>query len=226
MWTIGRRVKRVVLTTVLTGAVALLVGGWMVDRIGVREEAPPADVRIAVVLGARVLPGGVPSGALRARVERAVGLYRDGHVDRLLFSGGVGDHPPSEASLMCSLATSMGVPQSACILEENSHSTYENARFSAPILERLGVRRVLLVSDPYHLFRARQNFRRQGIDAVTVPATLTERHRRLHTRLYWTLREVVALLRRPALLWARAPEISGTDAQGDRARDRGAPAPP
>ncbi len=100
---------------------------------------------------------------------------------------------------------SLGVPEEACVLEEESHSTAENARYSARILRERGVGRVLLVSDPYHLFRARQNFRLQGIDAIPVPALLTERHRALSSRAYWTMREVLALLRRPTLLWARAP---------------------
>ena len=181
----------------------LVAGGIAVDRFGTTTELEPAPV--IVVLGARVLEGGVASGPLRSRVERAVELYRSGLADTLLFSGGVGGFPPSEARVARNIAVSLGVPEEACILEEESHSTAENARFSAQILRGRGVRRVLLVSDPYHLFRARQNFRLQGIDAIPVPALLTERHRTLPSRTYWTLREVLALLRRPALLWARAP---------------------
>ncbi len=192
-------------TRALAGIVlaGLIAGGIAVDRFGTREELEKAPV--IVVLGARVLEGGVASGPLRSRAERAVDLYRRGLADTLLFSGGVGDFPPSEASLARDIAVSLGVPSGACILEEESHSTAENARFSARILGERGVRKVLLVSDPYHLFRARQSFRLEGIEAIPVPALLTERHRKLSSRAYWTLREVLALLRRPALLMARAP---------------------
>jgi uncharacterized SAM-binding protein YcdF (DUF218 family) len=158
-----------------------------------------------VVLGARVLEGGVISGPLRARVERAVELYRRGLSDTLLFSGGVGDHPPAEARVARDLAVSLGIPPEACILEEESHSTAENARFSAELLRARGISRVLLVSDPYHLYRARQSFRLEGIDAVTVPAAWSERNRKPLARLYWTGREVIALIRRPSLFFARPP---------------------
>lgn len=176
---------------------------WRVDRFGQREQAAPADA--VVVLGARVLKGGVPSGALQARVEKAVELYQRGLAPRLVFSGGVGDHPPSEAQVMRSLAVQWGVPAEACTLEEQSHSTEQNARYSAELLRSLGARRVVVVSDPYHLLRARQYFRLQGFEVSTSPAFLTERNLNAVDRFYWTVREAFALLLHPRVLLARAP---------------------
>jgi uncharacterized SAM-binding protein YcdF (DUF218 family) len=176
---------------------------WRVDRFGQREQALPADV--VVVLGARVLAGGVPSGALQARVEKAVELYQRGIASRLIFSGGVGDHPPSEAQVMRSLAVRLGVPAEACTLEEQSHSTEQNARYSAELLRSLGAQRVVVVSDPYHLLRARQYFRLQGFEVATSPALLTERNLQAVDRFYWTVREAFALLLHPRVLLARAP---------------------
>lgn len=150
-----------------------------------------------------MLPGGVMSGPLRARVERAVELYRRGLSDTLLFSGGVGDNPPAEALVARDYAVSLGVPGESCLLEANSRSTAENAKYSAELLRARGVRQVLLVSDPYHLYRARQHFRLEGIEAITVPASWTERNRKPFARAYWTLREVMALLRTPSLFFAR-----------------------
>ncbi|MCI0668913.1 MAG: YdcF family protein [Myxococcaceae bacterium] len=175
---------------------------WRVDRFGVRERAHPADV--LVVLGARVRPSGEPSLALRARVEKAVALYRAGVAPRLLFSGGVGSHPPSEARAAATLAVSLGVPPEACVLEEDSHSTAENARLSAEVLRRLGATRVVVVSDPYHLLRARQLFRLHGFEVGTSPALQCERHTHLLSRLRWTLRESAALLLSPRVLLASA----------------------
>jgi uncharacterized SAM-binding protein YcdF (DUF218 family) len=174
---------------------------FVVDRFGQREHAAPAD--IVVVLGARVLPGGVPSAALRARLEKAVVLYQRGLVPRLLFSGGVGVNPPSEARVMRALAVRLGVPEEACLLEEQSHSTEQNARFSAEVLRSLGARRVVVVSDPYHLLRARQYFRLHGFEVATSPALLAERNLRALDRFYWTVREAAALLLHPRVLFAR-----------------------
>ncbi|MGZ3456977.1 MAG: YdcF family protein [Archangium sp.] len=176
---------------------------FVVDRFGQRERAVPSDV--VVVLGARVLPGGQPSSALRARLEKAVALYHQGLAPRLLFSGGVGVHPPSEARVMRDLAVRLGVPAEACLLEEQSHSTEQNASFSARLLRSLGARRVVVVSDPYHLLRARQYFRLHGFEVATSPALLTERNLRLLERFYWTVREAAALLLHPRVLFAREP---------------------
>lgn len=176
---------------------------WRVDRFGQREQAAPADA--LVVLGARVMPGGVPSGALLARVEKAVELYQRGLAPRLVFSGGIGVHPPSEAQVMREEAVRLGVPSEACHLEEQSHSTEQNARYSAELLRALGVRRVVVVSDPYHLLRARQYFRLQGFEVTTSPALLTERNLNAVDRFYWTVREAIALLVHPRVLLARPP---------------------
>ncbi|MBI3183767.1 MAG: YdcF family protein [Myxococcales bacterium] len=153
-----------------------------------------------VVLGARVLPGGVPSGSLRARVEKAIELYRRGLAPLLLFSGGVGDHPPAEALVARELALAQGVPAEACLTEEESRRTMENAWCSARRLRSLGVQEVILVSDGFHLLRARQCFRRAGIRAWPSPAPLEGRGLRRLDLCYWTFREALGLLRRPWLL--------------------------
>src|SRR4051794_31314946 len=85
----------VVIAAILTAGVFGLA--FVVDRFGQQERAKKADA--IVVLGARVLPGGIPSGALRARVEKAVELYKKGYAPKLIFSGGVGHNGPSEAQV-------------------------------------------------------------------------------------------------------------------------------
>ncbi|MFY0527100.1 YdcF family protein [Archangium gephyra] len=145
------------------------------------------------------LPPFVPASRRPSR------LYHQGLAPRLLFSGGVGLHPPSEARVMRDLAVRLGVPPEACLLEEQSHSTEQNARFSAELLRSLGARRVVVVSDPYHLLRARQYFRLHGFEVATSPAFLTERNMRLFDCFYWTLREAAALLLHPHVLLARKP---------------------
>nr|WP_236673337.1 YdcF family protein [Comamonas sp. JC664] len=202
----GHRKERLV-RALLIGAGVLTCGvfglAWVVDRFGQREGAVAADA--LVVLGARVLPGGAPSGALRARTEHAVALYRRGVAPRLIFSGGVGTNPPSEARVMFQLATQLGVPAEACVLEEGSHSTDDNARLTSGLLRELGARRVVVVSDPYHLLRARNYFRLYGHEVATSPALETERNLDMMDRIYWTVREAVALLVHPRVLLARAP---------------------
>ena len=128
-----------------------------------------------MVLGARVRAGGVPSGALAARVERAVELFREGRAKTILFSGGVGAHPPSEAEVACALAVSLGVPRALCLLEARDPEHRGERAALPPILRAHGFTRVWLVTDPFHCFRARQHFWRLGIGAVPVATRWEER---------------------------------------------------
>lgn len=167
---------------------------WLIDRAGVVDDARRADV--IVVLGARVQQDGSPSPTLRARVEHAVTLYRRGFATRLLFSGGIGDFGASEASVSRALAVELGVPAGACLVEEQSHSTKQNAAFSAELIRAQGWRSVVVVTDPYHLPRARDLFVAEGFEVSGSPVLSAPRHQAWSSRVYWTLREVAATARR------------------------------
>lgn len=124
-----------------------------------------ADADVAVVLGAAVRAGGRPSPALARRTRHAVELLRGGAVDHLLLTGGVGRHPPSEASVMYALARDAGIAPARLVLEDTATTTLESARACARIIAARRWSRVLLVSDAYHLPRARLAFRHFGVAA-------------------------------------------------------------
>jgi uncharacterized SAM-binding protein YcdF (DUF218 family) len=176
---------------------------FAVDRFGQKDRARRAQA--IVVLGARVLQDGTASGALQARAERAADLYRQGLAPLVVLSGGVGRYPPAEAMAARDVAVSRGVPPDACVVETESHSTAENAAFTARLLRARGLSEAILVTDPYHLLRARQYFWRAGIRAIPSPALLSERNLSLPERCYWTVREAFAILLHPSLWFAREP---------------------
>ncbi|MFN8644926.1 MAG: YdcF family protein [Candidatus Binatia bacterium] len=126
------------------------------------DVSPSAGV--AVVLGAAVRAGGRPTGAWRG-ARHAIALVRAGAVDHLLLTGGIGRHPPAEARVMRELAVAAGLDPGRLVLEETATSTLESARACARLIAERGWSRVVLVSDAYHLPRARLAFRRFGIDA-------------------------------------------------------------
>ena len=131
-----------------------------------RSEVPSrvADADVIVVLGTAVSESGRPSPGLRARVERAVVLYRAGAAPFLLLTGG-GRGTPPEAAVMRRLARSAGVPDEALVLEPMARSTFENAALSAAIIRARGWRRVILVTSWPHLPRALLAFRAAGVRA-------------------------------------------------------------
>jgi uncharacterized SAM-binding protein YcdF (DUF218 family) len=165
----------------------------------------PDRAQAIVVLGARVLPDGSPSSTLRARVQRGVRLHLEGTAPLLVFSGGAVTHPMPEAVVARDLAKALGVPSDACLCEPESRSTRENAERTAALLRPRGIQRVLLVSDPFHLFRATRSFWREGLDAEPIPTDWEARGLGRLEHLLWTLRELPALLRDPGLLAVRRP---------------------
>lgn len=113
---------------------------------------PDHPLTVALVLGAAVWPGGVPSPTLRRRALHGAHLVASGRADHVIGCGGLGRHPPTEAAVIAHLCHAAGI--TAVSQEATSTTTLENIRFAMPILARLGADRVLLVTDWYHAPRA------------------------------------------------------------------------
>lgn len=60
-------------------------------------------------------------------------------------------------------------------IEDQSATTADNATLSAAILQRNGVRRILLVTDAMHMARARSAFRHSGLEVVEAPTMFVGR---------------------------------------------------
>jgi len=97
-----------------------------------------------------------------AALQRATGLP-------VLVSGGViGPDQPSLAALFThSLETDFTVP--VRWQEGTSHDTWENASYSAAILQAAGIRSVFVVTHSWHMRRALIAFRRFGLEATPAP---------------------------------------------------------
>jgi uncharacterized SAM-binding protein YcdF (DUF218 family) len=176
-----------------TALFALMIGffGLMLflDRWGQSDRAQKADA--IVVLGAYVRPNGEASPALRNRALHAAELYKRGLASHIITTGGLGDNPPEEASVSAAILKQNGVPSSAISSEITSTSTWENALNAAQICRKNGWTRVIVVSEPFHLWRATRNFQKQGLSVFPSPSI----DRRVRFRLWMTTREVPAVLR-------------------------------
>lgn len=172
----------------------LLLGcsiGWgasayTLHRYGLRGYPDEGQWDAIVVLGCRVFPDGQPSRALAARVGAAVELYHQGRAERVVLTGGVGEAGIAEAEVAATLAESLGVPRDDLILEARSTSTEQNARFAAQMFEG---RRILIVTDAYHVFRSELVFERY-FDEVHGVGTINPRW---WPRVKGAFREVAAV---------------------------------
>jgi uncharacterized SAM-binding protein YcdF (DUF218 family) len=179
---------RFLLTTLLTYPLLLS----LLDAYGFQDRAQPADA--IVVLGSRVYPGGVPGPSLTRRARHAADLYAQGLAPFVICTGGQGDETvPSEASVACGLVAEAGVPPEALLLEDRSHSTEENALYTAELLAPRGLSAVIVVSDSYHLYRANLLFTRAGLTPYTSPAAPVTGRIFWVERYYRVTREMAAL---------------------------------
>ncbi|MDO7904222.1 YdcF family protein [Pseudomonas sp. K1(2024)] len=109
-----------------------------------------------------------PSPSALERMRYAAQLAKASGLP-VLTSGGLHyGTPPSEAQLMAQrLQADFGV--NVTWKEEASRTTWENARFSAQVLQPLGIRRVVVVTQAWHMPRSRWSFEQVGFEVVPAP---------------------------------------------------------
>lgn len=132
-----------------------------------QDQRDPADA--IVVLGAAQY-NGRPSPVLRARLEHALALYREGLAPWIVVTGGVGrGDTTSEARVGRRWLVSKEVPPAAIAVLPQGRSTEASMTALARWLDTRRLRKVILVSDPFHMSRLRLEARRIHITAYTSP---------------------------------------------------------
>jgi uncharacterized SAM-binding protein YcdF (DUF218 family) len=150
-----KKLAKTVLVILLVIAFAAGLMAWRVYSFRNTTSDGPADA--AVVLGAAVWTR-EPSPVFKERINHAINLYRNGRVRKLIFTGGQGNPgEPTEASAARDYALQSGLPASDILIEDKSHTTYENILNAKQLAATQGIRTVLIVSDPLHMKRAMTN---------------------------------------------------------------------
>jgi len=151
----------------LAAVIVYTVSLVMVLVVSQQDQAQPVDA--IVVLGAAQY-NGRPSPVLRARLDHALGLYRDRLAPLILVAGGVGrGDTTSEAMVGRRYLIAHGVAPDAVVAQSEGRSTMASMTAVTGWLHGRGLRRVLLVSDPFHMFRLRLEARRTSLEAYTSP---------------------------------------------------------
>lgn len=177
------------------GVAAVVWAGWLAYQVLAHSAARPLQPADAiVVLGSAVWPGEQPSPSLAARTGLGIRLHQQGLASHLILTGGLGRWPPAEAEVMRRMAVSAGVPLSALVLDTQSLSTEESLRNARDLMDLRGWRTAILVSDPFHLYRALTMAGDLGMQAVAAPASDSPTWTILRLRAYYTVREVLALM--------------------------------
>ena len=166
--------KKIAKAVLATLSIVVLVLGVLASRIYLYRNATsdaPADA--AVVLGAAVWTSQV-SPVFRERINHGIDLYQKRQVQKLIFTGGQGNPgEPTESSAARQFALLRGVPAADILIEEKSHTTYENILYAKQLADTHGIKKVLIVSDPLHMKRAVAMASDMGLAAEPSPTPST-----------------------------------------------------
>ena len=158
------RRKKILLSSLLLMTGSFLLGAALIVADGLRDDIHPADV--AIVLGNTVERDGRPSARLRARLDKAVELYRGGLFRHVIVSGGVGVEGFNEAEVMKRYLISQGVPGDNIIADGEGMTTSLTARNAAQVMKERRWRSALVISQYFHISRTRLAVRSYGVRPV------------------------------------------------------------
>lgn len=133
--------------------------------LSAEQAAELEDVDCILVLGCGVRDDGSPSAMLNDRLRRSVELYQSGAAPKLLMSGDHGRVGYDEVDAMKTYAVDAEIPAEDVFMDHAGFSTYESMYRARDIFQ---AKKVIIVTQQYHLYRAVYIARSLGIDAYGV----------------------------------------------------------
>jgi len=132
---------------------------------GLREDNLNYDV--AVVLGNKVELDGTPSTRLAGRLDRALTLWNEKRVSKIIVSGGTGVEGFDEAAVMRDYLVERGVPEGVVINDAEGVNTWATAMNTRELMDEGDMISVVAVSQFFHCARCRLALKRAGCDEVS-----------------------------------------------------------
>ena len=114
-----------------------------------------------LILGAGLWDG-EPSPMLKERLDFGIQAYQTGCSNRMLMSGDHGKQNYDEVNAMKRYAIERGLPPEQIFLDHAGFSTYESMYRAKEIFK---AKKVLIVTQKYHLYRAVYDAQKLGLDA-------------------------------------------------------------
>jgi vancomycin permeability regulator SanA len=151
------------------------------DFLAPQKATPKKIKKLIIVLGSRALDESTPTVDLVQRVLKAIELFKATPGSLLLMTGGHTNGPISEARMLGLVAWVRGIDPQKILLEENSRTTVENARFTEELIRQLHFEEACLITRKDHLIRAHKIFQQyelfkniQPVDSGSSLKTLIE----------------------------------------------------
>lgn len=176
----------ILIVSSILAATNIYVIGKTKDSVITRDEALiQDDVDCIIVLGCLVRSDGTPSNMLHDRLDCGCSLYSDGAAPKILMSGDHGRKDYDEVNTMKDFAINLGISSEDIFTDHAGFSTYDSMYRARDIFK---CKKVIIVTQKYHLYRALYIAEALGLEAYGVAAD---------SRKYtgqWTrdIREIVA----------------------------------
>jgi len=138
----------------------------------------------ALVLGASVTGSGLPSDALKDRLDEGVSLYKT-VAGQIMISGDDGRYRAREIPVMKAYLIAQGVPETDILVDGEGYRTYESCKHAAAELKG---RLVIIVTQRFHLGRALYLCNQLGVNAIGSVAD-RQHYRRI---VFFTVRDILA----------------------------------
>ncbi|MBE6718521.1 MAG: SanA protein [Ruminococcaceae bacterium] len=184
-----RTIKRIIIISAIIFAVLFVIAlgiNFYVVKSTEKQIAKEfsTDFDCILVLGAGVKNGN-PKPMLEHRLDYAIELYNKGVSSKIIMSGDHGRKDYDEVNVMKNYAIEKGVPSEDIFMDHAGFSTYESIYRARDIFK---VKRMVIVTQEYHLYRALYIANQFGIEAVGYASD----PRTYSGQLYRELREIIA----------------------------------
>lgn len=185
--------KFIILILILILILLFPIGGaaaeiWNYQSVDQRQQADVAIILGAATYGDKVTP------VFKERINHGITLYRDGYVEKLIFTGGkTKNNALSEAAIAMQYAIEQGIPENDLLLEETSTVTTENLANAKEIMDSNEYVTAVLISDPLHMKRAEYLAEQIGLEVFLSP-TPTSMYQSLYTKVPFLIRETILFI--------------------------------
>ena len=130
------------------------------------EYSNLSDIDCIIILGAGIW-GDKPSPMLEDRLLEGIKLYQNGVSDKIIMSGDHGRKEYDEVNIMKEYAIEKGIPSENIFMDHAGFSTYESICRAKDIFQ---AKKVVIVTQKYHLYRALYIANKLGLEAYGVGA--------------------------------------------------------
>ena len=142
------------------------------------------DIDCIIILGAGIW-GDSPSPMLQDRLLQGIELYKSNVSSKIIMSGDHGREEYDEVNVMKKYAIDHGVPSEDIFMDHAGFSSYESIYRAKEIF---GAKKVVIVTQKYHLYRALHIANSLGLEAYGVGAD----PRQYVGAMYREIREILA----------------------------------